>query len=169
MRGPDRIDLVLIGLAAVLAITAVTPGYEPTQCLAAEPDPTEAAVIPTAIPDPTEQVVPVPTRTAGPWPTAISGAPLAWPRLQQGVVGPVSHYGSVCPSCVALPYPWGEGWRVVITGPAGTWEGVSNDMGPERRLRRVADLGLPVWQRVCGLPASAGLCTATVLVLGRDE
>lgn len=117
---------------------------------------------PSLTPMPTERVDPV-----FPAPTAVSGAELAWPKLHLGETGVVSHYGSICPTCVALPFPWGSGWRVTIAGPGGTWSGVSNDIGPDRSLHRIADLGLPIWKKVCGVPPSVGLCTATVIVTGR--
>lgn len=129
----------------------------------------EHIVVPT--PMPSESVVPVltpkPSLAAFAVPTAVSGAELSWPKLHLGVTGEVSHYGSVCPRCVALPFPWGPDWKVTISGPGGTWRGVSNDVGPVRSLHRIADLGLPIWEMVCGVPASMGICTATVTVTGK--
>lgn len=121
------------------------------------------AVVPVA-PSPSETA-----RSAVAAPTAVSGATLAWPRLHLGETGTVSTYGPGYRGYLALPYPWGAGWRVTVCGPGGCVTAVSNDYGPVRELRRLVDLDVPTFERVCGVPWRFGLCTATVTVLGRAE
>ncbi len=151
--------------------------------LAGSSVPAEGTAVPTYVPLPDERFVefvapasiapaPLQRPVAPSWaPTSISGRELVWPRLWAGETGVVSHYGydRRYDTYVALPWPWGVGWEVTICGAGGCWSGVSNDTGPERRLHRVADLGRPIWERVCGVPASFGLCPATVTVTGRAE
>lgn len=155
--------IVLAALLFLFAFQREACGVAPV----VDPMPAES-VRPSLTPTlpPVEEVVPV---VAFPVPTAVSGAALNWPKLHLGETGTISHYGSSCLKCVALPFPWGAGWKVTIAGPGGTWSGVSNDMGPERSLHRIADLGRPIWEHVCGAPASMGLCTATVTVTGKAK
>lgn len=163
--------------AAAIALAAVVPA----------PADGTAIVVPAPLADerfvdwPTEVVLPVAPASQEPasaatshaapsWaPTAISGRELVWPALWAGVTGTVSHYGwdSRYDSYVALPWPYGDGWRVRVCSMQ-CWEGVSTDTGPERRLHRVADLGRPIWEHVCGVPASFGLCVAHVQVFGKE-
>lgn len=154
-----------VATAIVIAAVVLIATTQPEACgtvVPVDPVPVESApVVLTPTPAPTAKLV------AFPVPTAVSGAELVWPKLHLGETGTVSHYGSTCPRCVALPFPWGPGWKVTIAGPGGTWKGVSNDMGPDRSLHRVADLGVPIWEQICGVPASMGLCTATVTVTGK--
>lgn len=109
-------------------------------------------------PGPTEVVVPVPVPTVR---AAVATSPLF------GTTGTVSTYGPGYDGLLALPLPWGRGWAVRICGPGGCVSGVSNDTGPVRSLGRIADLDVATFERVCGMPWMAGLCTATVTVTGR--
>lgn len=83
--------------------------------------------------------------------------------------GIASHMGSGFPSgYLALPH--GPGWRARICGAGDCVTMVSNDAGPalfEQRAGRIADLSVAVFQRVCGVPASMGLCNVSVTILGK--
>ena len=59
-----------------------------------------------------------------------------------------------------------RGSVVDIHGPGGDWLGaVVNDYGPSKAGGKVADIALGHWKHVCGLPASAGVCTVTIEIL----
>lgn len=83
--------------------------------------------------------------------------------------GIASHMGNGYPAgYLALPH--GPGWRARICGAGGCVVMVSNDAGPSlamQREGRVADLSTTVFEAVCGVPASAGLCPVSVTILGR--
>lgn len=78
--------------------------------------------------------------------------------------GTASHYGSSClEGCLALPI--GPGHRVRVCGAGGCITRVSNDAGPSlamQRQGRIVDLARNDFERVCGLPWTAGLCRVTV-------
>ena len=67
-----------------------------------------------------------------------------------------------------LAIPLGPGHRVTICGPGGCLETVSTDAGPNRAMLktgRIADLAPGLWEVVCGLPRSRGLCEGTWTVV----
>lgn len=86
-------------------------------------------------------------------------------RVERGIV---SHVGRAFgPRYLALPeHRWGRpGIRVTICGDGGCVTRTSTDAGPDlamQRAGRIADLNAWDFETVCGLPASAGLCRATV-------
>jgi hypothetical protein len=80
--------------------------------------------------------------------------------------GDIAHTGSTSPY---LAIPLGPGFRVAICGPGGCLEATSTDGGPNHAMLvagRIADLDIPRWERVCGVPASAGLCPGSWRVVG---
>lgn len=98
--------------------------------------------------------------TAPPSP-AVVPVPSSLSRISRS--GTASHVGAgFGPTYLALP--WGRGIRVEVCGQAACWIGTSNDVGPDQRIHpdRVADLSIPVFELVCGIPASRGLCPVTV-------
>lgn len=163
--------------AAAIALAAVVPA----------PADGTAIVVPAPLVDerfvdwPTEVVLPVAPASQKPasaatshaapsWaPTAISGRELVWPALWAGVTGTVSTYGPGYRGYLALPYPYGSGWRVRICGQAGCIERVSNDYGPVRELHRIADLSIEDFEAISGVSWRMGLTTAYVQVLGESE
>ena len=73
--------------------------------------------------------------------------------------GVISHMGSGYPdSYLALPI--GRGHTVRLCGPAACRTMTSNDVGPDQRVHpdRIADVSARVFEELCGVPASAGLC-----------
>jgi len=103
-----------------------------------------------------------------------SGAPL--PRAGVGPEQPILAAGTISglagyavPSLgsryLAMRLP--HGTLVTIRGPGGSWTTRVSDYGPSSRIRppRVADIALGEWRRICGLPASAGLCRVRVTIL----
>jgi hypothetical protein len=73
--------------------------------------------------------------------------------------GVISHMGSGYPdSYLALPI--GRGHTVRICGPAACRTMTSNDVGPHQGIHpdRIADVSARVFEELCGVPASAGLC-----------
>ena len=85
--------------------------------------------------------------------------------------GIVSHMGaSQGPGYLAIPK--GPGWIVRLCGPGGCITRTSTDAGPslaEQRAGRIADLYVGDFVAVCGVPASMGLCDATLTVLRRTK
>lgn len=83
--------------------------------------------------------------------------------------GIASHMSSGYPSgYLALPH--GPGWTARICGAGGCVTMTSNDAGPAlylQRQGRIADLSVAVFESVCGVPASAGLCPVSVSIVGR--
>lgn len=82
--------------------------------------------------------------------------------------GAIAHTGSTTPY---LAIPLGPGVRVRICGPAACITATSTDGGPNRAMLlagRIADLDIPRWERVCGVPASAGLCQGSWRVVGAE-
>lgn len=78
--------------------------------------------------------------------------------------GTLAHMGMapVGPRYAAIP--WGPGIRVRICA-ARCVTVVSADTGPSlamQRAGRVADVSVELFERICGRPASAGLCQGTV-------
>jgi len=64
-----------------------------------------------------------------------------------------------------LALPQGPGHRVTICGAGGCLTMTSTDAGPSKasqRAGRVADIGVLAWERICGVPRSAGLCRVTI-------
>jgi len=64
-----------------------------------------------------------------------------------------------------LALPQGPGHRVTICGAGGCLTMTSTDAGPSKasqRRGRVADIGVLTFERICGVPRSAGLCRVTV-------
>ena len=64
-----------------------------------------------------------------------------------------------------LALPQGPGHRVRICGKGGCLTMTSTDAGPSKAMQRrgrVVDIGVLAWERICGLPRSAGLCRVTV-------
>lgn len=63
-----------------------------------------------------------------------------------------------------LALPEGRGYTVRIC--AARCELVtSTDAGPSRAMQRqgrVADIGVELWERICGLPRSRGLCRVSI-------
>ena len=73
--------------------------------------------------------------------------------------GKISHMGSGFPdSYLALPI--GRGYTVRLCGPASCRTMTSNDVGPNQSVHpdRIADVSPAVFEALCGVPASAGLC-----------
>ncbi len=69
-----------------------------------------------------------------------------------------------------LAIPKGPGWIVRLCGPGGCITRVSTDAGPDRAMQRagrIADLYVGDWTKICAVPASMGLCDATLTVLRR--
>lgn len=127
---------------------------------------------PPALPEasrPAVTVIPAaePARTSGTEGNKASGnlaRPTSAPRSleavsRQGIASWVGGYGRDY-----LALPWGRGIRATICGPGGCWTGVSTDVGPDQRVHpdRVADLSPEVFEQVCGVPRSYGLCQVTV-------
>jgi hypothetical protein len=54
-----------------------------------------------------------------------------------------------------------RGTPIVVTGPLGTWRGLSWGYGPQARTGRIADLDRGVFAAICG-PPSRGICTVTL-------
>ncbi len=54
-----------------------------------------------------------------------------------------------------------RGMPIVVTGPLGTWRGVSWGYGPAAWTGRIADLDRSVFAAICG-PPSRGICTVTL-------
>ena len=64
-----------------------------------------------------------------------------------------------------LALPQGPGHRVTICGAGGCLPMTSTDAGPSKAMQRagrVADIGVLAFERICGLPRSAGLCKVTI-------
>ena len=53
------------------------------------------------------------------------------------------------------------GTKVSIKGPSGQFEGVLKDRGPNKRLKRAADLSPIIFKEVCG-PLSLGVCNVEI-------
>jgi len=69
-----------------------------------------------------------------------------------------------------LAVPWGPGYLVTVCGPGGCLTLTSTDAGPDlamQRARRVGDLAVGLWESVCGVPRTIGLCPASVVVKHR--
>jgi len=67
-----------------------------------------------------------------------------------------------------LALPQGRGVLARICGAGGCVTMRSTDAGPDKatqRRGRIADLSMSVFVRVCGVPASAGLCRVSVRIL----
>lgn len=85
--------------------------------------------------------------------------------------GTVSHMGNTQgPGYLAIPK--GPGWIVRLCGPGGCITRTSTDAGPSLAMQRapfhrIADLYIGDFVAVCGVPASMGLCDATLTVLRR--
>ena len=96
--------------------------------------------------------------------TRLNGAPLE--AYEGGRTGTIAWADeSLGPRYLAVPI--GPGHRVRICS-ARCVVMVSTDAGPNReRLQagRIADLAVGVWERVCGLPRSAGLCLGSWTVV----
>lgn len=139
-------------LSAILAATPTAP--------AATPLPTPLIVVD---PGPTEEVVPIPVATPEPTP-----APTPRPTTARTYYGIASwmpeKYGARY-----LALPEGPGHRVRICA-ARCIVLTSMDTGPVRRIYpdRVADLSVVLWERVCNLPRSHGLCRVSITVLRKS-
>jgi hypothetical protein len=88
----------------------------------------------------------------------------------QGARSGVASYMAASYGADYLALPAGPGIRARICGAGGCVTMTSTDAGPDRAMQRapyyrVADLSLVAWLRVCGLPASRGLCRVAVTVL----
>lgn len=128
---------------------------------------------PSALPEasrPAATVIPAahPSRVGGPEGTVRASGNLtrrtATPHpleavTREGIASWVGGYGRDY-----LALPWGRGIRATICGPGGCWTGISTDVGPDQRVHpdRVADLSPEVFELVCGVPRSYGLCPVTV-------
>ncbi|HSW41308.1 MAG TPA: hypothetical protein VLM76_02235 [Patescibacteria group bacterium] len=102
--------------------------------------------------------------------TAASPSPVARPSVapprRTGVSGIASTYGPGWDGWLALPA--GPGIRVRICGAGGCAVRTSNDAGPDlamQRAGRIADLDVPTFEYVCGVPWRIGLCHVTVETL----
>lgn len=94
-----------------------------------------------------------------------SGAPTPTagvaPALTSGIL---AHMGAAPVPDSYAAIPWGPGVRVRICA-AHCVTVVSADAGPTlamQRAGRIADLSVALFERVCGLPASRGLCVGTI-------
>lgn len=95
-------------------------------------------------------------------------------RVVRGVASNMGPYdvcwGGPCPAdYLALPRPYGPGWRVRICGEdSGVCiTRVSNDTGPELWTGRVADLSVEEFALVCGCDWTRGLVSVTITYEGR--
>ena len=73
--------------------------------------------------------------------------------------GKISHMGPGFPNSY-LALPIGRGYTVRLCGPASCRTMTSNDVGPNQSVHpdRIADVSVGVFEALCGVPASAGLC-----------
>lgn len=135
---------VAVAGLACLALLGPPPPVSEGRAYYSPPDPTAAPPPPN--PGPTEVVTPVPVST--PAPVVRSGF-MSWMPEKYG-----ARY---------LALPQGAGHRVRVCGVRCITIR-SNDIGPVQRIfpDRVADLGVVLWEQVCGLPRSRGLCPVTV-------
>jgi hypothetical protein len=80
--------------------------------------------------------------------------------------GVISHMGSGFPDDY-LALPIGRGITVRICGAASCRTMTSNDVGPDQRVHpdRIADVSARTFERLCGVPASAGLCDGSYTIL----
>lgn len=79
--------------------------------------------------------------------------------------------GSGYPSSY-LALPMGPGYLARICGAHSCVTMRSTDAGPDlamQRAGRIADLSVAVFEEVCGVPASVGLCPVSVAILGRSK
>ena len=138
---------VVVAEATPMPSAAPRASYAPTERPAATSRPTAPP--------------PTPRPTAKPTPKPRQVAPRASGRVVSGVA---SRMGPAFPSSY-LALPRGAGITVRICGAGGCVTMRSTDAGPDlamQRAGRVADLSDAVWQAVCGLPLSAGLCKVAV-------
>jgi hypothetical protein len=54
-----------------------------------------------------------------------------------------------------------RGTPIVVTGPLGTWRGLSWGYGPAKYTGRIADLDRLIFAAICGAP-SRGICEVTL-------
>lgn len=133
----------------------------------------ESSALPTlpGAPTSTATVIPTATRSRASGTESASAAsgnpsrPTAAPHRLDEITreGIASWVGGHGPDYLALP--WGRGVRATICGPGGCWRGISTDAGPDRAMQRrgrVADLSPEVFELVCGVPRSFGLCDVVV-------
>jgi hypothetical protein len=71
-----------------------------------------------------------------------------------------------------LAIPEGRNWQVRVCGPAACLDRLSTDAGPELWLQkpphdRIGDLSAAMFEEVCGVPISLGLCPGSYTILGR--
>ena len=69
-----------------------------------------------------------------------------------------------------LAVPWGPGHLVEVAGPGGTITLVSTDAGPDlamQRAGRVGDLAVGLWETICAVPRTMGLCPVTISLVAR--
>jgi hypothetical protein len=141
--------------------------------------------VPRPAPNLTARFSPVPLpaweRTEGPTPPnadapdcgpGVAGGPSLVPAAVSRdsaagtISGIASTYGPGWDGWLALPE--GPGVRVRICGAGGCVVQTSTDAGPSlamQRRGRVADLDVPTFETVCGVPWTRGLCRVTVRCL----
>lgn len=79
--------------------------------------------------------------------------------LRDGREGKISHMGAGFPDDY-LALPIGPGHRVTVCGPSRCLSLTSTDAGPDREALeagRIADVSVPLFERLCSCPASTGL------------
>jgi hypothetical protein len=146
---------------------ATMGGFLPVRPLGAQRPRHRHELLPSPSPRPTVRPVAAhvapraPVERTAPRPPAVGLA--TW----TAAAGVASHMG---PRYAAwyLALPQGRGVLARICGAGGCVTMRSTDAGPDKatqRRGRIADLSMSVFVRVCGVPASAGLCRVSVRIL----
>lgn len=161
-------------LLASMLVAGVVAGFLAAQVFAAAPRPATQVELARSFPgwrtgaphergSSPQDVTPSPTPVATADP-ATTAAPLELVTR----TGILSHMGAGWPADY-LALPIGPGHRVELCGAGGCLELVSTDAGPAEAMLdagRIADASVEIFEAVCGVPASRGLCPVTWTVVG---